>query len=315
MTRAAAATTGSRRRPRRALAAAIAAATALGTACGSDGEDAAPVLVLGAFPAEVAPLVEAIRDTDTTTIDGRSWWIGELAGQSVIVGMTGIGLVNAERSSQSVLDRFAVRAVVFSGVAGSPRRIGDVVVAEQWTLGDGDPHRVDATLLEVAAEIADEDRLVFGRCTELPAEPQREPVCVAHRPRLFVGGRGTSSDPFGGVPLPCQPGGDDVFGCEVHGHPTPPPAALGGAAIGVEPDVVDMESAAVARVAALRGIPFIAFRGVSDGSGDPLDLPGFPAQFFAYYRLAARNAAVAAVAFLEKLGDRPSTGETQPRHP
>jgi hypothetical protein len=31
-------------------------------------------------------------------------------------------------------------------------------------------------------------------------------------------------------------------------------------------------------------------------------LPGFPAQFFAYYRLAARNAAAAAAAFLERVG-------------
>jgi hypothetical protein len=43
---------------------------------------------------------------------------------------------------------------------------------------------------------------------------------------------------------------------------------------------------------------------VSDGTGDPLNLPGFPAQFFAYYRLAGRNAAAATVALLERLHDR-----------
>jgi nucleoside phosphorylase len=63
----------------------------------------------------------------------------------------------------------------------------------------------------------------------------------------------------------------------------------------------DMESAAVAREAARHGLPFIAFRAVSDGPGDPLNLPGFPAQFFAYYRLAADNAAAAAAAFVELL--------------
>jgi nucleoside phosphorylase len=62
-----------------------------------------------------------------------------------------------------------------------------------------------------------------------------------------------------------------------------------------------METAIVARAMAARGLPFIAFRAVSDGAGDPLDLPGFPAQFFAYYRLAARNAAAAAIAFVERL--------------
>src|SRR5690606_8369751 len=65
---------------------------------------------------------------------------------------------------------------------------------------------------------------------------------------------------------------------------------------------VDMETAAVAQVAAEHGLRFIAFRAVSDGANDPLGLPGFPAQFFAYYPLAARNAAAAVAAFLARLG-------------
>jgi nucleoside phosphorylase len=76
-------------------------------------------------------------------------------------------------------------------------------------------------------------------------------------------------------------------------------------AIETESDgVVDMETAAIAREAATRGLPYIAFRAGSDGSGDPLGLPGFPAQFYAYYRLAARNAAAATSAFLERLAER-----------
>ena len=45
------------------------------------------------------------------------------------------------------------------------------------------------------------------------------------------------------------------------------------------------------------GLPFVAFRASSDGSDDPLALSGF-LEFFAYYRLAARNAASAAAVFL-----------------
>ena len=48
-------------------------------------------------------------------------------------------------------------------------------------------------------------------------------------------------------------------------------------------------------------MPFIAFRAVSDGDGDPLGLPGFPQQFFAYYPLAAANAAAVAEAFVARL--------------
>jgi len=54
-------------------------------------------------------------------------------------------------------------------------------------------------------------------------------------------------------------------------------------------------------VASAHGVPFLIVRGVSDGAGDPLGLPGFPAQFFAYYRLAADNAATVVMRLLETL--------------
>src|SRR5205823_1224446 len=97
--------------------------------------------------------------------------------------------------------------------------------------------------------------------------------------------------PFGGRAFPCTPGGGPIFGCE---------ALLAGPLVpdALPPDAMDMETAAVARVAGDAGVPYVAFRGVSDGSGDPLGLPGFPAQFFAYYRLAAENAAAVTTAFL-----------------
>jgi adenosylhomocysteine nucleosidase len=65
-----------------------------------------------------------------------------------------------------------------------------------------------------------------------------------------------------------------------------------------------METAAIGREALARQVPFIAFRATSDGAEDPLMLPGFPAQFFAYYRLAAQNAAEASAAFLERVSRR-----------
>jgi len=68
---------------------------------------------------------------------------------------------------------------------------------------------------------------------------------------------------------------------------------------------VDNETAVVAAVAAAHGVPFIGFRAASDGpgnspgtGGDPLMLPGFPAQFVVYRQLAADNAAAMALAFL-----------------
>jgi nucleoside phosphorylase len=59
-----------------------------------------------------------------------------------------------------------------------------------------------------------------------------------------------------------------------------------------------METAAVARVAAEKHVPFIAFRALSDGKGDPLNLPGFPFQFFVYRQISADNAGAVELAFL-----------------
>ena len=42
----------------------------------------------------------------------------------------------------------------------------------------------------------------------------------------------------------------------------------------------------------------IGFRGISDGTADPLMLPGFPSQFFVYTQIAANNAAKMTLAFV-----------------
>jgi nucleoside phosphorylase len=62
--------------------------------------------------------------------------------------------------------------------------------------------------------------------------------------------------------------------------------------------VEDEETAAVDAVATSHQVPFLGFRAVSDGGGDPLHLPGFPAEFFYYRQLAADNAALTTLAFL-----------------
>ena len=150
-------------------------------------------------------------------------------------------------------------------------------------------------------------------------------VCMVQAPAIVVGGVGESTDPFGNKPFPCQPGGGDLYGCDIASadaiasadrfSPKQPPdtvsertgPTLGEGIFGareaasVTPAANDMETAAIAREAAVRGVRFIAFRAVSDGAGDPLKLPGFPYQFSAYYHFAAHNAAAATAAFLQQL--------------
>jgi len=284
----------------------------LGSACGGDDGDggvARPIAVLSAFPGELAALVERADITATTTIDGlegKRFRVGTLHGAPVVLGMTGIGLANAALTTAAVLDRFAVAGVVVSGVAGSRYRIGDVVVPESWVLDDGTRYGADAAWLATARAVARRGVGGFARCVEVPPDLSPALVCLPHDPTMVVGGSGHSSG-FAEDPLPCQSDGGDVFGCDI----APPEAAravrtfgdAGAASAAADEAFVaeDMETAAIAAAAAARGLPFVAFRATSDGAGDPLGLPGFPAQFFAYYPLAAENAASAVEAFLAAL--------------
>ena len=120
---------------------------------------------------------------------------------------------------------------------------------------------------------------------------------------IIFGGHDVSADPFGGRTFPCMAGGGDIFGCEL-----PAPAVSRTTIDGFEPrqtsteDAEDMETAAVARAAAQRRVPFLAVRAGSDGGGDPLGDRGFPTQFFDYYRLAAHNAGDVTCAVVAELG-------------
>jgi nucleoside phosphorylase len=267
------------------------------------GMDAqAPYLaVFSAFPAETAPLLAQMTVSSTTVINGHTFRIGTLKGARVAVGLTGVGLPNATATAHALLQQLPVTGVVFSGVAGSTLRIGDVVVPTGWQLKTGTTYATDPAWLALASGIVKAGTLCLDKCTVVPATGA--PVCLDHVPAPAVGGAGQSTD--ASATLPCQAGGDDVFGCDV-GAPvatttTCQPMGPAAPAAGTAPVATDNETAAVAAEAAARGLPFIAFRGVSDGAGDPLGLPGFPTQFFAYYRLAARNAAAMTIAFVEQV--------------
>ncbi|HLY37059.1 MAG TPA: 5'-methylthioadenosine/S-adenosylhomocysteine nucleosidase [Candidatus Binatia bacterium] len=236
------------------------------------------IVVLSAFPAELAPLVAAADVESTVEVDGRSYYLATLAGVRVVLGLTGIGMVNAANRTMSVITAFSPEAIVFSGVAGSRYNIGDVVVVAEWVeKSGGDPVPVNPALLALVRNAATSLPGSFETCATTVSNGE---VCLPYTPAVVFGDLGTTDDPFNGNPLPCTPGGGDVFGCEL-----PAPTA-------VADEVDDMETAVVATLAAQHGIPFVAMRAVSDGAGDPLGDRGFPTQFFDYYHLAAANGAL-----------------------
>jgi nucleoside phosphorylase len=299
---------------------------------GSASSCRARTLVLSAMPVELGPLLAQEKVTATVTAAGRDYFVGRLRGHDVVLTLTGIGPVNARRSTVAALKLFrcgrrtAINAVVFSGVAGGDY-IGDVTVPARWTLDAGKHFLgVDSGMYDVARRLAHEHVRLEQKapagdpaCGCVTSPDAVTTVAVTHVPRIEAGGDGQTTDPFAGRALPCAPGGGDVFGCEPCAAQTSATDDAQHFAAGVVPFAdpafftgyfaasssesshyvaEDEETAMVDEVATAHLLPFLGFRAVSDGGGDPLHLPGFPVEFFVYRQLAADNAATATMAFL-----------------
>src|SRR5262245_63852221 len=154
-------------------------------ACGCDDDGAPPpqqtIAVFSAFPAELAPLVEAATIEETVTIDDHIFRRGVLAGVPVVVAMTGVGLVNAENTTRTLLDHFEVTGIVFSGVAGSTRNIGDVTVPAEWRDTEGRTFPAHSPWLALAEDVA-ASGVELERCTVPVTRPDRGEVCMPNQP-------------------------------------------------------------------------------------------------------------------------------------
>jgi adenosylhomocysteine nucleosidase len=228
-------------------------------------------------------------------------------------------MVNAAMSTQALLDHFRVERIVFSGIAGGVNpnlRVGDVVVPAKWseyqenlfaretapgvftpppwvqvilpnfgmmfpqsvgiTTKGGQPdvethtawYASDPQMVAIARGVAGQVKL--DQCTP-------EGVCLSEMPIVKVGGDGISGQTFV----------DN--------------AAYRQYAWGTwNADALDMESAAVAHVATVNGVPFVIFRSLSDLAGGG---PG-ENEVGIFFGLAANNSAKVMTAFLRALPNR-----------
>lgn len=291
-----------------------------------------PTLILTAMPVELSPLVAAAKLVPSETVHdgGRVFYVGTLEGTPVVMAMTRIAVANAEQTATDAFKSFhcSFRAVVFDGVAGSDYDIGDVAIPARWTLDNGTTWLTpDARMYKVASSLAGPDKVKLTQTLSsgdaacaCEGSSVTTPVVLPSKTQVRLGGVGETTDPFGGYAIPCVPGGGDITGCEpcvLQGDPvydaqdfanrTPAvltpgffEALFNPASASSETNVAasDNETAAVATVAKRFHVPFLGIRAVSDGAGDPLHLPGFPAEFFVYAQLAAQNAAATTLAFL-----------------
>jgi futalosine hydrolase len=182
-------------------------------------------------------------------LGGRHCYSGSLAGRRVHLVLTGLGLVNAAQAVTAALERLhQVDAVINLGCAGayagSGLSLGQAALASQAVLAEGGILTAKAwhplEKLGMPLHIAPQGQEFFHRW---PVDPELCQLLAAPNPGLARGVFATVS----------QVSGD------------PPTAARLEARWGAL--LEDMESAAVAQVAALYGMPFAALRGVSNRAG------------------------------------------------
>lgn len=316
----------------RALCAGVAAAAILGgcarttpTARAVPTVAVPRIAIMSAFDAEWRALQAATEITGTQVVNNRTLYFGRLRGHDVVLLLSGFSMVNAAMTTQALLDRVPVQAVVFSGIAGGVNpglNVGDVTVPAQWgnyqeqvfaretprgfvparkttDFGGYGMMFPQGTSVTVHGAPADSlvrqfwfpvDSMALGVARRVSSRVTLKRCdgdgrCLAHTPKIVVGGNGVSGPTF-----------VDNAAYREWVWAT------------FRADALDMESSAVALVAQENRVPFIAFRSLSDLAGGNAE--DNEARVFG--RLAAENSAAVVLAFLESLPRRAFTPAVTP---
>lgn len=207
---------------------------------------APPVAVLAALSLEAAALAAELKPSGVQPL---TTWEGDLEGKPVVLVLTGVGKVAAARATQYVCDRLAPRSLLNIGLAGgveSGGRQGTVVVASGAL-----QHDYDARPIAPARGVMPDLQMsVFPADAEIAAELFRAAERAVDKPGLVLSGLVLTGDQI-------------ITSREVRDRTL---AEFPNGAC------FDMETAAVAQVAHLNGIPWGAVRITSDSADETFDM-------------------------------------------
>ncbi len=236
----------------------------------------------------VLPLLQA----KPQEVAGRTFWRGVCHGEPVVAVLSRIGKVAAATTATTLIERFGVSRIVFTGVAGglSPQvRVGDVVVANAFL-----QHDLDASPLFPRYEVPLYGRAHFSvdaTLTDslLDAAQQALPRLLAQLPMTSrLGLPLDQARVLSGLVV----SGDRFVSSQAESQDLQQrlPAAL----------AVEMEGAAMAQVCHDYQVPFAAVRIISDRADDDATI-----DFLHFIReIAARYSAEVMNALLQHLAAR-----------
>ncbi|MDB5875162.1 MAG: 5-methylthioadenosine/adenosylhomocysteine nucleosidase [Ramlibacter sp.] len=199
--------------------------------------------IVSAMHEELSAVLALMPDEHKQVVAGREFWAGHLHGQEVVVVLSRIGKVAAATTAMALIERFKVRRIVFTGVAGGLAPgvdVGHVVVADSFL-----QHDLDASPIFPKYEVP-----LYG-ASRFPTDPAlTEELAQAVAAAL--------------------PGTALHRGLVVSGDRFVSTTAESRALQAALPDAlaVEMEGAAFAQVCHDYGVPFAAVRTISDRADD-----------------------------------------------
>jgi len=249
----------------------------------------APVAIVAAMHEELSALLAQMPDEQRVRAAGRDFWVGHLHGRPVVAVLSRIGKVAAAVTATVLLERFGVRAIVFTGVAGGLApgvNVGDVVVASELL-----QHDLDASPIFPKYEVPLMGMARFPADAAIADALSVAATRVLRNPAALIGQQ--ALDEFG-IETPRV-----HRGLLVSGDRFVSTSAESEALRRDLPDAlaVEMEGAAMAQVCHDYGVPFAAMRTISDRADDAAhgDFARFVVEVASRYSLALVDAWLASL--------------------
>jgi len=217
--------------------------------------------IISALYEEQQGLVEAMQSPYKLIHGQREYWFGQLWEIDAVCVLSRIGKVAAAMTATTLVEKFGVTHILFTGVAGAGDktvRVGDIVVAESLVQHDMDASplfpRFEVPLTglthfpadyQLGTRLVDAAHLFLDSDFESAIDPLEKAVFGLGRPRIH---RGLIAS------------GDQFVNDAEH---------INGLNAGLPGLVaVEMEGAAVAQVCYELGVPFGVIRTISDNANE-----------------------------------------------
>lgn len=201
--------------------------------------------IIGAMKIEVDGIIAAMTETETELFCGTPFTSGKLSGVPVVVARCGAGKVNAAMCAAVMIQRYAPKLIISTGVAGGIGegvKIGDLVIATHAVQYDYDTTAIGEPKAFVPLGGSGKETVELPTCEKYNAILEKYAAEIyngVHRGVIATG------DKFVADPAVC-----DALKAEF-------------GAISCE-----METGAIAHVCAAGETPFCGLRAISDNAND-----------------------------------------------